>query len=41
MQRNNDVRFVLVMRKTRLQELIERFNTWPQAKFTWSTTMLK
>ncbi|MEQ4654497.1 sugar kinase [Providencia rettgeri] len=33
MQRNNDVRFVLVMRKTRLQELIERFNTWPQAKF--------
>ncbi|OAT53184.1 diacylglycerol kinase catalytic domain-containing protein [Providencia heimbachae] len=28
-----DVRFVLVMRKTRLQELIERFNTWPQAKF--------
>ncbi|EFE54760.1 hypothetical protein PROVRETT_06584 [Providencia rettgeri DSM 1131] len=33
MQRNNDVRFVLVMRKTRLQELIERFNTWLQAKF--------
>ncbi|MCL6417720.1 sugar kinase [Aestuariirhabdus sp. Z084] len=28
-----DVRFVLVSRKTRLQELIERFNTWPQAKF--------
>ncbi len=26
-------RFVLVVRKTRLQELIERFNTWPQAKF--------
>ncbi|WGS88596.1 sugar kinase [Methylomonas sp. UP202] len=26
-------RFVLVMRKTRLQELIERFNTWPQARF--------
>ena len=26
-------RFVLVSRKTRLQELIERFNTWPQAKF--------
>ncbi len=26
-------RFVLVTRKTRLQELIERFNTWPQAKF--------
>ncbi|MBL4673329.1 MAG: hypothetical protein JKX81_13815 [Arenicella sp.] len=29
-QRN---RFVLVTRKTRLQELIERFNTWPQAMF--------
>lgn len=28
-----DCRFVLVTRKTRLQELIERFNTWPQAKF--------
>jgi len=26
-------RFILVMRKTRLQELVERFNTWPQAKF--------
>lgn len=26
-------RFILVTRKTRLQELIERFNTWPQAKF--------
>lgn len=26
-------RLVLVSRKTRLQELIERFNTWPQAKF--------
>lgn len=26
-------RFILVMRKTRLQELIERFNTWPQARF--------
>ena len=26
-------RFILVVRKTRLQELIERFNTWPQAKF--------
>lgn len=25
--------FVLVTRKTRLQELVERFNTWPQAKF--------
>lgn len=29
----NDARFVLVTRKTRLQELVERFNTWPQAKF--------
>ncbi|PHM65247.1 NAD kinase [Xenorhabdus stockiae] len=28
-----DIRFILVTRKTRLQELIERFNTWPQAKF--------
>jgi NAD kinase len=26
-------RFVLVTRKTRLQELVERFNTWPQARF--------
>jgi NAD kinase len=26
-------RLILVSRKTRLQELIERFNTWPQAKF--------
>lgn len=26
-------RFVLVTRKTRMQELIERFNTWPQARF--------
>lgn len=33
MQRNEDFRFVLVMRKSRLQELIERFNTWSQAKF--------
>ncbi len=24
---------MLVTRKTRLQELVERFNTWPQAKF--------
>ncbi len=30
---NNDARFVLVTRKTRLQELVERFNTWPQARF--------
>jgi NAD kinase len=28
-----DCRFILVSRKTRLQELVERFNTWPQAKF--------
>ena len=28
-----DNRFILITRKTRLQELIERFNTWPQAKF--------
>lgn len=33
MVRNEDFRFVLVMRKSRLQELIERFNTWSQAKF--------
>lgn len=26
-------KFVLIVRKTRLEELIERFNTWPQAKF--------
>lgn len=26
-------RFILVTRKTRMQELVERFNTWPQAKF--------
>lgn len=30
---NSQKRFVLVTRKTRLQELVERFNTWPQAKF--------
>ncbi len=29
----DDMRFVLVNRKSRLQALIERFNTWPQAKF--------
>jgi NAD kinase len=33
MDANRKVRFVLVSRKTRLQELTERFNTWPQAKF--------
>ncbi len=33
MKDNATNRYVLVSRKTRLQELIERFNTWPQAKF--------
>lgn len=33
MKNNTDFRFILVMRKSRLQELIERFNTWSQAKF--------
>lgn len=33
MSRSSDTRFVLVTRKTRLQELVERFNTWPQARF--------
>lgn len=33
MQTNNQQRFILITRKTRLQELVERFNTWPQAKF--------
>jgi len=33
MSANTDARFVLVTRKTRLQELVERFNTWPQARF--------
>tara|TARA_R110002167_G_scaffold51814_6_gene149953 strand:+ start:12192 stop:13118 length:927 start_codon:yes stop_codon:yes gene_type:complete len=33
MSRQNQNRFILVTRKTRLQELVERFNTWPQAKF--------
>ncbi len=33
MNRNSEHRFILVTRKTRLQELIERFNTWPQARF--------
>lgn len=32
-KRNTQNRFILVTRKTRLQELIERFNTWPQARF--------
>lgn len=26
-------RYVLVTRKTRMEELLERFNTWPQARF--------
>lgn len=33
MDRANQQRFVLVVRKTRMQELVERFNTWEQARF--------
>ncbi|GAA3972161.1 sugar kinase [Allohahella marinimesophila] len=33
MSDKTEYRSVLVTRKTRLEELIERFNTWPQAKF--------
>lgn len=33
MSGSQQARYVLVTRKTRLQELVERFNTWPQAKF--------
>ena len=33
MSQRNQQRFVVISRKTRLQELVERFNTWPQAKF--------
>ena len=33
MKQPRDQKFVLITRKTRMQELIERFNTWPQAKF--------
>lgn len=33
MKGHNQYRFVVVMRKTRLQELVERFNTWSQARF--------
>lgn len=33
MSTRGDASFVVVTRKTRLQELVERFNTWPQAKF--------
>ena len=32
-KRDRQSRFILVTRKTRMQELIERFNTWPQARF--------
>lgn len=30
---SQQARFVLIERKTRLTELVERFNTWPQARF--------
>ncbi len=30
---SNQARFVMVERKTRLMELVERFNTWSQARF--------
>lgn len=33
MSEKNHARVILVTRKTRLQALIERFNTWPQARF--------
>ncbi|MCP5016334.1 MAG: sugar kinase [Ketobacter sp.] len=33
MNTRKQFRFIVVHRKTRLQELVERFNTWPQAKF--------
>lgn len=33
MKKANQQRFILITRKTRLQELVERFNTWPQARF--------
>ena len=33
MSQRSQRRFVVISRKTRLQELVERFNTWPQAKF--------
>lgn len=33
MPRDINHKSVLIVRKTRLQELVERFNTWPQAKF--------
>lgn len=33
MSRESQCRYILVTRKTRLEELVARFNTWPQAKF--------
>ncbi|WP_428035585.1 sugar kinase [Amphritea sp.] len=33
MTTTNQTRYVLVWRKTRLEELVGRFNTWPQAQF--------
>jgi len=33
MSRGEKLRYILVSRKTRLEELVERFNTWPQARF--------
>jgi|SRR5690554_3590988 len=33
MSQRSQRRFVVVHRKTRMQELVERFNTWPQARF--------
>lgn len=33
MNSKSQYRYILVTRKTRLQELTERFNTWPQARF--------
>lgn len=33
MSRNRQNRYILVTRKTRMEELVDRFNTWPQAKF--------
>lgn len=33
MSRKKQHRYILVTRKTRMEELVERFNTWPQAKF--------
>jgi len=33
MAKQNQYRYIVVRRKTRLEELVERFNTWPQAKF--------